>query len=69
MKNKQVLSIVLALFLIVGAGITVSAQVPNPERIVYATIGGPETLDPHWCYDTASGEIIFEIYDNLIAYR
>ncbi len=68
MKNKRVLPIVLALFLIVGAGITVSAQVPNPERIVYATIGGPETLDPHWCYDTASGEIIFEIYDNLIAY-
>jgi len=53
----------------VGMGISVSAQVPNPERVVYATIGGPETLDPHWCYDTASGEIIFEIYDNLIAYN
>ena len=68
MKSKQILLIFLTLFLIVGIGITVNAQVPNPDRIVYAEIGGPETLDPHWCYDTASGEVIFEIYDNLIAY-
>nr|ADM94996.1 ABC-type dipeptide transport system periplasmic component [uncultured Atribacterota bacterium] len=47
---------------------TVNAQVKDPERMVYATIGGPETMDPHWSYDTASGEIIFQVYDNLIAY-
>jgi len=69
LKNKLRFSIFLVCLLIMGIGMTGSAQVPNPERIVYATIGGPETLDPHWCYDTASGEIIFEIYDNLIAYN
>lgn len=46
----------------------VNAQVKNPDRIVYAAIGGPETMDPHWSYDSASGEIIFQVYDNLIAY-
>jgi len=43
-------------------------EVEDLERMVYATIGGPETLDPAWSYDTASGEIIFHVYDNLIAY-
>jgi len=56
------------MLLVTGLGTITFAQPPNPERLVYATIGGPETLDPHWAYDTASGEIIFEIYDNLIAY-
>ncbi len=68
MKNKQILPIIIVLLLIFGFGNMVSAQVSNQERIVYASIGGPETIDPHWSYDTASGEIIFQIYDNLIAY-
>ncbi len=66
--NKQLLSIILAISLIMGVATMVTAQVPNPDRIVYALIGGPETMDPHWSYDTASGEVIFQIYDNLIAY-
>lgn len=45
------------------------AQSKDPETLIYATIGGPETMDPHWSYDTASGEIIFHTYDNLIAYK
>lgn len=49
-------------------GTVATAQTPNPDRLVYAVIGGPETMDPHWSYDTASGEIIFQVYDNLIAY-
>src|SRR6056297_1712276 len=50
---------------------SVNAQggVENPERMVYAAIGGPETMDPHWSYDSASGEIIFQVYNNLIAYE
>ena len=38
----------------------------NPDTFIEATIGEPETLDPAWAYDTASGEIIFNIYDTLI---
>jgi len=38
----------------------------NPDTFIEASIGEPETLDPAWAYDTASGEIIFNIYDTLI---
>jgi peptide/nickel transport system substrate-binding protein len=44
---------------------TVNAQVKDPERIVYANIGGPETMDPHWSYDTASVRLSSG-YDNLM---
>lgn len=67
MKTK-VLCLILSVFLIASIASIVSAQVPDLERMVYATIGGPETMDPHWSYDSASGEIIFQVYDNLIAY-
>ncbi|MBO8167345.1 MAG: ABC transporter substrate-binding protein [Kosmotoga sp.] len=33
------------------------------------TIGGPETLDPHYCYETAGGAVILNVYDNLIKYK
>jgi peptide/nickel transport system substrate-binding protein len=45
------------------------AQIKNPDTIIYATIGGPESMDPHWGYDTASGEVVYEMYDNLIDYK
>ena len=67
MKSKTI-HLFLIIFLVMTMLNTVNAQVKDPERMVYATIGGPETMDPHWSYDTASGEIIFQIYDNLIAY-
>ncbi|KAF2955963.1 ABC transporter substrate-binding protein [Marinitoga sp. 38H-ov] len=44
------------------------AEVMNPNTIVDVTIGEPDTLDPHQAYDTASGEVIFNVYDNLIEY-
>ncbi|MDI6690252.1 MAG: ABC transporter substrate-binding protein [Candidatus Bathyarchaeota archaeon] len=36
--------------------------------IYVATIEGgvPETVDPAWCYDTASAELIFNVYDTLL---
>ena len=40
--------------------------IKNPDTIIVATIGEPETLDPAWAYDTASGEVIFNIYNTLI---
>jgi peptide/nickel transport system substrate-binding protein len=33
---------------------------------VEATIGEPATLDPHYQYDTASGEVIQQVYEPLI---
>lgn len=41
-------------------------QVKNPNTMIEATIGGPESLDPAWAYDTASGEVIFNVYETLL---
>jgi len=42
--------------------------IKNPDLFVQATIGDAQTLDPVQAYDTASGEVIFNVYENLIAY-
>lgn len=70
MKNK-ILCMVLALLMVmlIITGVNAQEEVEDPERMVYAAIGGPETMDPHWSYDSASGEIIFQVYNNLIAYE
>lgn len=44
-------------------------EVKNPDTIVYYTIGDPKTLDPADAYDSASGEIIMQVYDRLVTYR
>jgi len=41
----------------------------DPTVFVEASIGEPDTLDPHLAYDSASGEIPYNIYENLIAYK
>jgi len=46
-----------------------SAQVKNPDTFVYATIGDPDSLDPVWSYDTASHNIISNVYEYLLAYK
>jgi ABC-type transport system substrate-binding protein len=33
---------------------------------IYQTIGDAESLDPAWCYDTASGQDIEQMYETLI---
>ncbi len=43
-----------------------SPQVKNPDTLIEATTGGPESLDPQWAYDTASGEVIFNVYETLV---
>ena len=42
--------------------------IKNPDTLIYGTLSDIDTLDPHFIYDTASGEIIFHVYDNLITY-
>ncbi|MCD6511932.1 MAG: ABC transporter substrate-binding protein [Thaumarchaeota archaeon] len=49
--------------------LTVLPAIKNPDTIIVATIGEPETLDPAWAYDTASGEVIFNVYETLIAFH
>jgi peptide/nickel transport system substrate-binding protein len=44
------------------------AQVKGANVLVQATTGDADTFDPVHAYDTASGEVIFNVYENLIAY-
>ena len=60
-----VLSCLLAL-----APAAVAAQaIKNPDTFVYATIGDPASLAPVWSYDTASHNIISNVYEYLLAYK
>ena len=43
-----------------------SEDAPNPETLVYSTIGEPETLDPAYMYDSASSGAVMQLYDPLI---
>ncbi|GAH71111.1 unnamed protein product, partial [marine sediment metagenome] len=68
MKRNVLVIALLCLTLMLFASFSF-AEVKNPDTIIYATIGGPETMDPHWAYDTASGNVIYQTYDNLINYK
>jgi len=43
-------------------------EIPRPKDLVVASIWGPRTIDPAWSYDTASAELIQNIYDTLIRF-
>jgi peptide/nickel transport system substrate-binding protein len=43
-----------------------ATAVKNPNTIVEATYGYPESLDPAWQYDVASGEVVFNVYETLV---
>ncbi|MGA8849292.1 MAG: ABC transporter substrate-binding protein [Dehalococcoidia bacterium] len=49
-----------------GGGGTTGMPLKNPNDFVQQTIGDIQTLDPAWCYDTASGEQIQYIYETLL---
>jgi len=38
----------------------------NPDTFVYATYGDPESLDPAWEYDTASQQVVMNVYETLL---
>jgi peptide/nickel transport system substrate-binding protein len=44
----------------------ISIPFKNPDTFIEMTIGGPETLDPAWAYDTASGQQLTLVYETLI---
>jgi peptide/nickel transport system substrate-binding protein len=53
--------------LISSVSVAFAAEPPkNVNSIVIGTIGEPETIDPAWLYDTASAEIVQNVYDPLI---
>jgi len=66
--NKKILTTFLVLIMIIAGLGVINAEVKNPETFTYLTTGNQDTLDPHFSYDTASNEIIYQVYENLIAY-
>ncbi len=63
MRKFLVVFLVLVTFL-------VFAEVKNPDTIIKLNLAGePDTFDPHYAYDTASGEVLNEVYECLIQYK
>ncbi|MFP4199666.1 MAG: ABC transporter substrate-binding protein, partial [Halanaerobium sp.] len=58
------LVLVFSVFSIVGA----QEEVKNPNTFTFVTSGDQDTLDPHYAYDTSSGEVIYQVYETLIEY-
>lgn len=67
--KKILLAMVIGAILVMGAGATSLAEVKNPDTLIIADIGTVDSLDPAWAYDTASGARIFNIYENLVAFK
>jgi ABC-type transport system substrate-binding protein len=64
---------ILTLLLFGSVASVISASPPTikrPMEIVQAGIEGgtPETVDPAWSYDTASAELIMQVYESLIVF-
>ena len=69
MNNKFVLTVLVSVFLLWGCLPVGSAQeTPRPYHMIVASIGEPDSVDPAWAYDTASSELIFNVYETLIFY-
>jgi len=59
----------LVVLLVLSLSVSVFAAPFDAETFVYVGgAGGPQTLDPAAAYDTASGEVIHQVYDNLFEY-
>jgi peptide/nickel transport system substrate-binding protein len=61
---KKLLAISLVfVFALAAAGI--AQEVKNPDTLVYMDYGTINTLDPAYAYDTASGGVMFQVYECL----
>jgi peptide/nickel transport system substrate-binding protein len=65
---KRFLILGLVLSLVFGVLATVNAA-KDPETLVYVTFAGWDSFDPAWVYDTASGNIMFHMYETLLGYE
>jgi peptide/nickel transport system substrate-binding protein len=51
-----------------GGGAAAEFHSDDPTTFVEATIGDIDTFDPALAYDTASGEVIQNVYETLVFY-
>lgn len=61
--------LVLLLSLCSSIVLAPTVTIPNQDHLIFESIGDPQTVDPAWSYDTASGFLIFNVYDTLINFE
>lgn len=66
MTRRVRLGVAIAVGIIAAVGL--GQAIKNPDTLIYVTYGPEETLDPAFAYDTASGEVIMQVYDNLVSW-
>jgi len=72
MKNKAIVITSAALMLLILMPVNVfrvSAAVPNPSVLIAERIGEPMYADPCFQYDTASLEMLMNVYEPLIFFK
>ena len=47
----------------------ISLKSKDPTTFLQVVFGEPETLDPALAYDTASGEVVMNVYEPLVFYK
>jgi peptide/nickel transport system substrate-binding protein len=69
--NKKILCITLSLALMLSwiPIAIVSASIPRQNELTIGTIGEPYTVDPAATYDTASAELVWNVYDQLMSFH
>lgn len=62
--------LLLAVVLLAGSAPipALAAPVKNPDTYTYLTISDADSMDPAWAYDTASHNIILNVYEYLFTY-
>jgi peptide/nickel transport system substrate-binding protein len=70
MKKIVSLAIVLIFFASMLAPAFAAPNIPDKMELIQATIEGGSipTVDPGAIYDTASGELLFNVYDTLVSF-
>ena len=66
-KWSSVFSVLVVLSVCVTAG-AFAQEIKNPDTLVVAHIGEPESLDPAWMYDTSSAAVAYNVYEGLVAF-
>jgi len=72
MNKKYLVLSLLWILLLLGSTRPASAvtiTIPHRGHHIIESIGDPETVDPAWAYDTASGEIISQVYEPLVTFN
>lgn len=64
--SKRSLVVALMLMLLFVTGLI--SAVSN-DTFVDIDMGNIDSLDPHWQYDSASAEIVANVYENLIQFK